>query len=40
LLVGVVDTFASVLVPDVASMIVYILMALILLIKPQGLFSN
>lgn len=40
LLVGVVDTFASVVVPDVASMIVYILMAVILLIKPQGLFSN
>ena len=40
LLVGVVDTFASVLVPGVSSMIVYILMAVILLIKPEGLFSS
>lgn len=40
LLVGLVDTFASVLIPQVASMMIYILMAFILLIKPQGLFSS
>ncbi|MDO6750086.1 hypothetical protein, partial [Gilvimarinus sp. 1_MG-2023] len=40
LMVGIVDTFASVLFPAVSSMVVYILMAVILLIKPQGLFSN
>ena len=40
LMVGIVDTFASVLFPGVSSMVVYILMAVILLIKPQGLFSN
>lgn len=40
LLVGLVDTFSSVLVPQVSSMMIYILMAFILLIKPQGLFSS
>lgn len=40
LLVGIVDTFAAVLLPSIASMVVYILMALILLVKPKGLFSN
>ncbi len=40
LLVGLVDTFASVLVPQLSSMMIYILMAFILLIKPQGLFSS
>jgi branched-chain amino acid transport system permease protein len=40
LMVGVVDTFAAVLLPGIASMVVYILMALILLVKPKGLFSN
>lgn len=40
LMVGIVDTFAAILLPSLASMMVYILMALILLIKPQGLFSN
>lgn len=40
LLVGLVDTFASVLVPQMSSMMIYIVMAFILLIKPQGLFSS
>lgn len=40
LLVGLVDTFASILVPQLSSMMIYILMAFILLIKPQGLFSS
>ena len=40
LMVGIVDTFAAVLLPSVSSMIVYILMAVILIIKPQGLFSG
>lgn len=40
LLVGLVDTFSSVLVPQISSMMIYILMAFILLIKPQGLFSS
>lgn len=40
LIVGIVDTYASVLVPQASSMSIYLLMALILLIKPQGLFKN
>ncbi|WP_221794188.1 branched-chain amino acid ABC transporter permease [Oceanobacter mangrovi] len=40
LMVGIVDTFAAVLLPQLSSMIVYILMAVILIIKPQGLFSS
>ncbi|MBY4676706.1 branched-chain amino acid ABC transporter permease [Marinobacterium arenosum] len=40
LLVGLVDTFASVLLPQLSSMMIYILMAFILLLKPQGLFSS
>lgn len=40
LLVGIVDTFASVLLPGMASMTIYLLMALILIFKPQGLFKS
>lgn len=40
LLVGVVDTFASVLLPEISSMSIYLLMALILIFKPQGLFKS
>ncbi|SEQ39724.1 amino acid/amide ABC transporter membrane protein 1, HAAT family (TC 3.A.1.4.-) [Amphritea atlantica] len=40
LIVGIVDTYASVLVPQASSMSIYLLMALILLAKPQGLFKN
>ena len=40
LLVGLVDTFGKVLLPQVASMLVYVLMALVLLWRPQGLFKQ
>jgi branched-chain amino acid transport system permease protein len=40
LLVGLVDTFGKVLVPQIASMAVYLLMALVLLYKPEGLFKQ
>jgi branched-chain amino acid transport system permease protein len=40
LLVGLVDTFGKVWLPDVSGMLVYILMALVLLYKPEGLFKN
>ncbi len=39
LLVGVVDTFGKVLFPAVAGMTVYLLMAAMLLWKPEGLFK-
>ena len=38
LLIGFVDTFGKVLVPEVAGVLVYVLMAIILLWKPDGLF--
>jgi branched-chain amino acid transport system permease protein len=38
LLIGVVDTFGKVLLPQAAGVLVYLLMALILLWKPDGLF--
>ena len=40
LLVGLVDTFGKVLVPQLAGMAVYVLMALVLLYKPEGLFKQ
>jgi branched-chain amino acid transport system permease protein len=39
LLVGVVDTFGKVLYPQAAGVLVYVLMALVLLWKPDGLFK-
>ncbi len=39
LLVGVVDTFSKVLFPAAAGMLVYLLMAAVLLWKPEGLFK-
>jgi branched-chain amino acid transport system permease protein len=39
LLVGLVDTFGKVLLPHVAGMLVYMLMAIVLLWKPEGLFK-
>ena len=39
LLIGFVDTFGKVLVPEVAGVLVYVMMALILLWKPDGLFK-
>jgi branched-chain amino acid transport system permease protein len=39
LLIGVVDTFGKVLLPEAAGVLVYVMMALILLWKPDGLFK-
>ena len=39
LLIGVVDTFGKVLLPQAAGVLVYVLMAMILLVKPNGLFK-
>jgi branched-chain amino acid transport system permease protein len=38
LLVGLVDTFGKVFFPEAAGVLVYLLMAAILLWKPEGLF--
>lgn len=40
LLVGLISTFAAVLIPTMSNMIIYIFMVLVLLVKPQGLFAN
>ena len=40
LLVGLVDTFGKVLLPQVAGMLVYVLMAAVLLWKPEGLYKQ
>jgi branched-chain amino acid transport system permease protein len=40
MLVGLVDTFGKVLMPAVAGMLVYMLMAAVLLWKPEGLFKQ
>ena len=40
LLVGLVDTFGKVLLPQVSGMLVYALMAAVLLYKPEGLFKQ
>ncbi len=40
LLVGLVDTFGKVLLPQVAGMLIYLLMAAVLLWKPEGLFKQ
>ena len=39
LLIGIVDTFGKVLLPEAAGVLVYVLMALILLWRPDGLFK-
>jgi branched-chain amino acid transport system permease protein len=39
LLVGLVDTFGKVLLRFMAGMLVYMLMAAVLLFKPEGLFK-
>ena len=39
LLIGFVDTFGKVLLPEVAGVLVYVMMALILLWRPDGLFK-
>jgi branched-chain amino acid transport system permease protein len=40
LLVGFVDTFGNVFIPQIAGILVYVLMALILLWRPEGLFRT
>lgn len=40
LLVGLVDTFGKVLLPSLSGMLVYMLMAAVLLWKPEGLFKQ
>ncbi len=40
LLVGLVDTFGKVLAPQISGMLVYMLMAAVLLWKPEGLFRQ
>jgi branched-chain amino acid transport system permease protein len=40
LLIGIVDTFGRVLVPQAAGVTVYVLMAAILLWRPEGLFRR
>lgn len=40
LLVGLVDTFGKILLPSIAGMLVYMLMAGVLLWKPEGLFKQ
>lgn len=40
LLVGLVDTFGKVLLPSMSGMLVYMLMAAVLLWKPEGLFKQ
>jgi len=39
LLIGFIDTFGKVLLPEVAGVLVYVFMAIILLYKPSGLFK-
>jgi branched-chain amino acid transport system permease protein len=40
LLIGLVDTFGKVLLPQAAGLGVYLLMAVILLRRPEGLFRR
>jgi len=40
LAIGLADTFGQVLVPEAAGMIVYVLMAIVLVWRPQGLFGR
>ena len=40
LMIGFADTFGKVLLPEAAGIAVYLLMALVLLWRPQGLFGR
>jgi branched-chain amino acid transport system permease protein len=40
ILIGMTDTFGQVLLPDIAGMIVYVLMAVVLIFRPEGLFKR
>jgi branched-chain amino acid transport system permease protein len=37
--VGLADTFGRILIPELASIVIYALMAIVLLWRPQGLFG-
>ncbi|GGX97135.1 branched-chain amino acid ABC transporter permease [Litchfieldella qijiaojingensis] len=39
ILIGMAETFGSVLIPSLASMVIYLIMAAVLLVKPRGLFA-
>ncbi|APE30512.1 branched-chain amino acid ABC transporter permease [Halomonas aestuarii] len=39
ILIGMAETFGSVLIPSIASMVIYLIMAGVLLVKPRGLFA-
>ena len=40
MLIGFVDTFGQILFPQAAGVLVYVMMAAILLFKPEGLFKQ
>ncbi len=40
LLIGLADTFGQVFLPQIAGMVVYLLMAAVLIFRPQGLFRK
>jgi branched-chain amino acid transport system permease protein len=40
LLIGLADTFGKILVPGLAGMSVYLVMAIVLLVRPAGLFGR
>lgn len=40
LLIGFVDTFGKVLVPELSGMVVYVVMAMVLLWRPEGIFKK
>lgn len=39
ILIGMAETFGAVLIPSLASMVIYLIMAAVLLVKPRGLFA-
>lgn len=39
ILIGMAQTFGSVLIPSLAGMVIYLIMAAVLLVKPRGLFA-
>lgn len=39
ILIGMAETFGSVLIPSLAGMVIYLIMAAVLLVKPRGLFA-
>ena len=40
LVIGIADTFGQVLLPEISGMIVYLLMAVVLVFRPEGLFKR